>query len=332
MKYKKIVFVIVICICIITTIIFLKINKTNISEKEDICAWIVDWDLERGIDEIYSYYKNLTSIQLFAAYFKEDGSLFLKNNLLESKLTNKNYKKIDDLYITIVNDVIKDDQTVIQKDNKIIREIILNEDKRKVHIKELIDLVCKYEFSGLELDYEKIDEDIWDEYAIFIDDLGKELIKKDKKLRIVLEPLIPIEKIDLPKDYEYVIMAYNLYGYHSGPGPKADKEFIKELTHKASKYLNNVRIAFSLGGFDWDDEYEKPKAITKTDAEVILEKYNSKIQRDEKSGAAYFEYKDENLKKHTVWYCDEETIQIWMDTAKENGIGKFALWRLGGNI
>lgn len=127
-------------------------------------------------------------------------------------------------------------------------------------------------------------------------------------------------------------MAYNLYGYHSGPGPKADKEFIKKLVYKSKKHLKDVRIAFSLGGFDWSEEDKIPKALTKVDALKLLEKHNKKIQRDKKSGAAYFEYIDENLKKHTVWYCDEETIQTWMDIAKDKGIEKFALWRLGGNI
>ena len=181
------------------------------------------------------------------------------------------------------------------------------------------------------MDYEKIDYELWNEYANFIDALGKELKRNKKELRVILEPRSPIDKVNLPKEYEYVMMAYNLYGYHSGPGPKADKEFIKELSKKVNDNLDNARMAFSLGGFDWCED-GKIKALTYVDANNLAKENDSKLNRDKDSGVLYFDYIDSNGKKHSVWYSDNETIRIWKETAIRNNINKFALWRLGKSI
>lgn len=322
MKYKKYIYVLIMCIVML--------SASGCKQEEDISAWIVDWDLDRGINETNSLYKDLSSTQIFAAYFDESGRLFLPDALKESKYLDE-AKSTDNRYLTVVNDIVKADGSSTQKDSDIMRGILTNEDKYNAHIKELISLVSSDKFVGIELDYEKIDDDIWDKYAQFIDELGQELKKNSKKLRVVLEPRSPIDKVDLPSDYEYVMMAYNLYGYHSGPGPKADIEFIQNLSKKCKTNLEDVRMAFSLGGFDWTEE-EKPKALTEVEAKKLLDETKSEMKRDSKSGAVYFNYKDENLNSHSVWYCDSETLDIWMDTAKKYNINKFALWRLGGNI
>lgn len=328
MKYKKSIFVIIVII-MVSAVFYISDKLENKSEKEDISAWVVDWDLEQGLDEVKEY--NLSSVQLFAAYFDEDGDLFLPQNLIDIIENKDKIKENNKLYITVVNDIVKNDGSSIQKDSKIIKDILLQKERREYHINQLVKLVCEGGFNGLDLDYEKIDSELWNEYANFIDELGKELKKNKKELRVILEPRSPIDKVNLPKEYEYVMMAYNLYGYHSGPGPKADKEFIKELSKKVNDNLDNARMAFSLGGFDWCED-GKIKALTYVDANNLAKENDSKLNRDKDSGVLYFDYIDSNGKKHSVWYSDNETIRIWKETSKENHINKFALWRLGKSI
>ncbi|MGL4912349.1 MAG: glycosyl hydrolase family 18 protein [Romboutsia sp.] len=323
---KKIYFILIILFVGIFILIYKNHKIDSIKTKEDISAWIVDWDLERGLEETKNLGIDFTSTQVFAAYFDENENIFVPNNLLDS-----NYKDLDKVYITVVNDIVKKDGSSIHKDSEIIKNILMDSKKSKFHIEDLVNLVCEGGFYGLDLDYEKIDDDMWDEYVIFIDKLGKELKKRDKELRVILEPRSPIDKVNLPNDYEYVMMAYNLYGYHSGPGPKADKKFIKKLSHSTNNNTTNVRMAFSLGGFDWCEK-DNPKPLTNTEAKELLKKTKSEEYRDEKSGTLNFNYIDSDGKKHQVWYSDETTIKIWINVAKENGISKFALWRLGGNI
>lgn len=327
MKSKKIIYLCITLISILIVSVIIKSRFIKVDKNNDISAWIVDWCIDNGIKEANAIENNLNSIQVFGAYFNDQDEVFLSEDIL-----NKDIKIQKDLYLTIVNDIVYENKKSVQKDSELITRILSDYEKRNNHINELIDLVNKYEFDGLELDYEKIDSDLWDEYILFIDDLGRLLKENDKKLRIILEPSSPFDEFDMPQQYEYVVMAYNLYGYHSGPGPKADKSFIKSLSKKSVSNLKNVRMSFSLGGFDWNENEESPKALTKSDVDKIIKDYDININRDKKSGANYFYYNDLDNIKHTVWYSDEETIKTWMDTSKEEGVNKFALWRLGNNF
>lgn len=332
MKKKRSFMTIAIILIFIATIGF-GINEKSKKKDIDISAWVVDWDLKRGIEEVESTSVALSSIQLFAAYFNEEDNVFLNEKSI--KVMDKSKEELEgqglkNLYLTVVNDIVFQDGKSIQKDSNLISRIMKNEEKRKGHIEELVKLVDNEKFVGIELDYEKIESDVWDEYALFIEELGVELEEIGKQLRIVLEPMTPLEEVDFPKDYEYVMMAYNLYGSHSGPGPKADKEFIKNQSKRMKGNFKNMRMAFALGGFDWV-ENEKVKAVTEIEAQNLVLKANSEVKRDKKSNSVYFNYTDDSDVKHTVWYADRETISTWMKIAYRKGMRNFAFWRLGGN-
>lgn len=327
-KTKKERWLIGLGVSILIVISILTIKILTKKEIEDISAWVVDWDLERGLTEVALGKESLDSLQVFAAYFNEKDEVFLPENLLDIDSYIK--ERGQEAYLTVVNDVIKENGESMQKDSALVTRLIEDEEARQQHISSLIKLVERTDFTGVELDYEKIGHELWEEYGIFIDKLGKELSKLDKKLRIVLEPSSPIEEIQLPQEYEYVMMAYNLYGYHSGPGPKADQSFIQQLSRKTKKSFKNCRVAFSLGGFDWAEDGQV-RAVTATQIEELLVNIEGERLRDEESDALSFIYKDELGKKHEVWYADEETIQTWIQTAYSQGVNKFAIWRLGGN-
>ncbi|PHV72236.1 glycosyl hydrolase [Sporanaerobium hydrogeniformans] len=299
-------------------------------EKIEFAAWIVDWDSERGMEEYKKAKDIFVSSALFGGYFKEDGSLYFPEAVEKMKEELKALKK--PMYLTIVNDVFYDSgKDIQQKDGNFIKALLKDPKKRKDHIEELVSAVQKGPFVGLELDYERLDEEAWENYSVFIKELGQILESKNKKLRIVLEPKSPIEKVDLPLAYDYVMMAYNLYGYHSGPGPKADKELIKALCNKMKANVSNRQLAFSLGGFDWV-EGEKPQALTYSEAEALRIKKRVKATRDGASGAIWFRYKDEKGHAHEVWYADKITLESWVRQAYKEGISRFVIWRLGGNL
>lgn len=302
-------------------------------KNPDISPWVVDWDLKRGLDEIKSVPDAFKSVQIFGAYFDKDEKLFVPENLKE--LINKpidelNKQGLKNIYITVVNDIVLEEGKSLEKDSKLIEDIIKDEKKRKAHIEELVNLAESGEFKGLTLDYEKIPLEVFDEYAAFIDELGSRLKKNGKNLRIVLEPSSPIDSVKLPRQYEYTMMAYNLYDTNTVPGPKADKKMIASLSDKMNKNFDNVRIAFSLGGFDWPEKGESTM-VTQLEAEELLSKTGSLKKRYNDSEAVYFNYTDKDGIKHTVCYADGQTLLFWTKVALDKGISNFDIWRLGGN-
>jgi len=71
------------------------------------------------------------------------------------------------------------------------------------------------------------------------------------KLRVVLEPRALVSTTDFPPGSEYVIMLYNLYGLHSGPGPKANKDFIETTLERMNLLPADKTVAFATGGCMW---------------------------------------------------------------------------------
>lgn len=75
------------------------------------------------------------------------------------------------------------------------------------------------------MDYENLGQasSLWQKFFGF-EKILYSLCQKDKlKLRVLLEPKVP--KLAFPAGPTYVVMCYNLYGYSTKAGPKADYAF-----------------------------------------------------------------------------------------------------------
>lgn len=349
---KKISLVFILFFVIVTFggIIYYFISKTEnkapekVIEKENdeiiqehlnrnFSAWVVDWQVDSGLkdlDRISSEGLELNNLQIFAAYFDENNHLFITeefNRLVEQTMKMKP-NGLGDTYITLVNDRILPDGTSIQKDQSIIEQLMHSADSRNKHINEIIETVNRYNFDGIEIDYEKVQQEDWDDLSNFISELNQELSENGKKLRVVLEPSVPIEELTLPQGPIYVMMAYNLYGYHSGPGPKADLSFISSTSKKLKQLEGSNYIAFSAGGFVWKED-GTITAITEKQAVELAQFSNNPPVRDSESGSLSFKYQDENKSQNTVWYADGQTLHQWAEVAEQEGIKNVAIWRLG---
>lgn len=304
--------------------------ESQISEPQ-LSAWITDWQWESGLDDMLHLGDSLDSLQLFAAYFDDQDHLYFTDNMNEGIpqiLNMMGHNGLTDVTLTVVNDRFDRQGHTVQKDPELISRLVATKASRKQHIDELVNTVNKYGFSGVEIDYERIPDKEWKKVCLFIKELYERLNTEGKTLRVVLEPKTQVGALPLPKGPVYVMMAYNLYGTHSGPGPKADHHLIAELSKKMAKVPGNHVIALSSGGFDWSDHGEV-KALTEEQAIKLVQTSLSIPVRDQDSGSLHFSYKDTNGTSHTVWYADNETLAQWIDTAAKAGISNIALWRLG---
>lgn len=315
-----------------------KWNNLDKGKKEEqgehnveLSAWIVDWQWESGMDDFKKITEGLSSLQAFAAYFDSTDNLYLTDASREAMpqmiaaSKESNQVHVD---LTVVNDRIGEDGSAVQKDPALITRLLATDESRNKHINNILDVVAKYDFDGVEIDYEKINDGDWNNVCKFYGELYQRLHSLGKSLRIVLEPRTPIEELALPEGPVYVMMAYNLYGSHSDPGPKADYAFIVELAHRMDLVPGDNFIAFSTGGFDWT-EGGKIDAVTERQAAMLSQLSLDAPNRDAASGSIYFHYMDNTETKHTVWYADHVTLSQWIDASQRAGYNKIAIWRLG---
>ncbi|MNO29872.1 putative sporulation-specific glycosylase YdhD [compost metagenome] len=300
-------------------------------QEQKISAWITEWQWVSGLDDMQQLGDRIDSLQMFAAYFNEQDQLYFTKEMNEAmpqilNITGNN--GLTDVTLTVVNDRFDGQGKVVQKDPELVTRLVATKESRKQHIDQLVDAVNRHGFGGLEIDYEQISNKDWKNVCLFYKELYARLDGEGKTLRIVLEPKTKIGSVPLPKGPQYVMMAYNLYGTHSGPGPKADFNLITDLAKKMKKLSGEPVIALSLGGFDWSAAGDV-KALTEKQASKLVQSSLSIPVRDQDSGSLHFKYKDENGNQHTVWYADEETLSQWMNAAAKAGISNIALWRLG---
>lgn len=355
-RYKTILFAIV-SLILISIILMIVINKNKVikevnsskyeiingEEQNDLTykeealfknidylsSWIVYWDLNVN-NEIERLNNKLDSLSYFAANFNEENKLEVPEELLKYYNDTKEYsfKK----YITIVNDVIYDNGKSSLKDKEVLREVLNNDISRSKHINEIINLAKEYNFDGIEIDYEQIkdDLDLWEKFFLFIEELQEYAKINNLDLKVVLEPNIPIDKLEVVEGPTYVIMCYNLHGSFSKPGEKANIEFIEDILGKMDVIKAKKIFAIATGGFDWD-ENGTTKSVSEEQANEILSEYNIKAKRDDNSKYLYFNYVDKEDIKHEVWYADGYTLEYLFKPIIEEGFD-ISLWRLGGNL
>lgn len=290
-------------------------------------AWLAYWDTENGLKEQKKTGKELESLVYFAANFTPEGNLTYPGDLENARKKAKKTKAVD--YISVVNDITAKGDVVALKDTKILGKVLADEAARGKHIDELLALTQKEKMPGLEIDYENVwkDDTTTKLFPLFIEELNVRAKANNLKLRVVLEPSTPFSKIQWPVGPEYVVMLYNLYGPHSGPGPKAARQFIYNTMGKMANLPEPKVAAFSKGGCIWSSK-GKPKFISENEAQDLLKKHKAKATRDINSKALSFKFR-EGTNVQEVWFADKETLKAWALWSRQFKVDKVAWWRLG---
>lgn len=290
-------------------------------------AWLAYWDADAALDEVRALPDGFSSLICFEAFFDVDGNILVppETEALLEEMKNAGTP----VYLSLVNDVEQADGSYVQKSRDFLAERLSTSAARGRHVADIMRLVRRYGVKGLEIDYEnfKKDTELWSYFTEFLSQLYTILSHNGISLRVVMECGAP-EYAEFPEGPIYSCMCYNLYGYHSGPGPKADKEFLEKVGESWKKVPGEVHMAFATGGFVWAGK-SVDKALTEREALQWLEEHNAKPKRDKASGALKAVVYDD--KKYTVWYADGETLEFWRETLQAMGYAHFDLFRLGGN-
>ena len=315
----------------------MKSATTGVMETEEEpykwSGWVVYWDYGGGMDELREYGGMVSEIVAFAAIFDINGDsiLFLEQADDMIRLLHKNHGGTKSVYLSFTNDVQLEEGVYINKDTEILWRLLGTDEALDAHVEDLIGSAHGYGADGIEIDYEAIkrDEELWARFRLFVERLYSRCLNEDLLLRVVLGPF-DADTGNFPEGPDYVIMCYNLHGPHSGPGPKADVAFLVQTFKRNRSLPGNVAMAFSNGGFSWD-ENGNCRAVTETRAIELLSEYGANAERDTASHSLSFGYETDEGVPVNVWFADRNTIEYWMGLACDYGYSSFAIWRLGGN-
>ncbi len=207
--------------------------------------WIPYWRKTEGASTTLANLNTLTQISPFAYELQTDGTI---KNVLKieeepwTTLIAEARKKKIKIYPSILS------YPHNEKEKNIQYMLFAQRKSRNAHIKDIVALVKKNKFDGIDIDYEAKLAESRDYFSDFLTGLAKELHKNNKKLICTIEARTPPEsryattskevlsKVEYSNDYKVIgkvcdqvrIMAYDQAG--------DDAQLVKQNTSNGSTY------------------------------------------------------------------------------------------------
>jgi hypothetical protein len=223
-----------------------------------------------------------------------------------------------------VNDVRFSVDSAILKDPTVVHDLIADPARREEHVRALAEQVEEDGFSGLHLDYEQVAESDSSEFKAFVGELRRELEGRELGLEVVVEPSRgPLPE---PNTTSVSVMGYDLFGPHSGPGPRATPEFVSGLRQRLRGDSDSTAgLAMALGGFAWEPGGEvRPLDWARA---AQLSDGAEHRHRGALDGVPSARLDDGT----ELWFEDPESLLSKWEAAWRSGFRRLLLWRLGGN-
>jgi spore germination protein YaaH len=227
-------------------------------------------------------------------------------------------------------------------DGALISHLVADPERRSAHVAAIVDLVRKEHRPGIDIDYESLPAGSRAHYSAFIAELAAALHKLPARLSVTLhaktaEPggwpgaqAQDWRAIGAAAD-EVRVMAYDYSYASSAPGPIAPPSWVDKVLDLATRLVPPDRIVLGLPtyGYDWAS---RAGAVPVQWADVQAIATNHAVSRrwDAKHSTPWLRYTDPGARQHTIWYEDARSLAAKLEVAKEHGVTRVVLWRLGG--
>ncbi len=266
------------------------IYAANTKTPFDKAIWIPYWQKTAGASTTLPNLNLITQISPFAFELQTDGTI--KNALKIDEepwitLMAEAKKKKIKIYPTILSYPHND------KEKNIQYLLLAQKKKRQAHVKDVVALVKKYKFDGIDIDYEGKVAEVKPYFSTFLTELATALHKQNKKLICTVEARTPPEskyattsveilsKVEYANDYKIIgkvcdqvrLMAYDqteddalLAIQNRSVGniyrPVADIEWVKKVLNVAMFDIPAKKILLGVATYGNKFEIIPPTATS----------------------------------------------------------------------
>ena len=266
----------------IVSVLFLLSFEVAMAASFDKAAWIPYWRKTEGSSSTLLNLTSLTQISPFAFELQRDGSI--KNALMiEEEPWTTLIAEARKKKIKIYPSILSYPKTSAEKYSFFI--LLAQRKKRAAHVKEITALVKKYNFDGIDIDYEAKIAETRPYFSAFLSELSLALHKDKKKLICTVEARTPpdsryattsaavLAKVEYANDYKAIgkacdqvrIMAYDqdtddakLTTENKKTGklyaPVADIEWVKKVVTVALKDIPASKIILGVPTYGYKYE------------------------------------------------------------------------------
>lgn len=218
--------------------------------------------------------------------------------------------------------------------------ILKNTGTRRRFIEDILAVVKKAGFDGVNLDLEDIYYSDKNNFSALVREM-----KQSLPAGLVLTVCVPAETGEFipggwSRNFDYrsigewadrvVVMAYDEHGYSSGPGPIAAVGWVERVIDYTMANIPGEKVLLGVPayGFDWNGDRPRPKYLSYQTAQQTAGDVGAVPVFNGTEGVPKFEYEKEDA-KHEVWFEDAQSFQVKAELAKNRGLKGLAIWRLG---
>lgn len=302
-------------------------------------GWIPDWGFDLGLESLEN---NLEIIDtaLPVLYTVDKTGNVIPRGVPEVK--------IQEFLSFCRENNIKVIPTIGSYDFESTASAFKNDTSYQKQIDKIIGEVEKYNFDGIDLDYEMVNSSYKENFFKFLKDLGGELEKREKVLSVTVfakwedgkymdhqETRSVQEYSEIAKYADEVrIMAYD-YTLQSSqiPGPIAPIDWVGNILDYAIEKIPEEKIwmGVHLYGYQWSSD--RTIAFTYTTAlSTIVNDPNIEYVYKEDLGEAYSAFSCDNGYTCKAYFQSPEGIAERRVLAEKYKIAGISYWRLGGEL
>lgn len=212
-----------------------------------------------------------------------------------------------------------------------LHRILNNPKKMDRMIHDVVKLLHKYNFAGINVDFEELQEDN-DEVLINFEKKLYDTLHKNGFL--VTQNVSPFNNdynyTELSKYNDYIfLMAYDQHSDGGKPGPVSAQRWIQSAVNDLAAKVPPSKIVLNIAGYGYDWSKDTTVSVSYQEVLTLARESDGHIKFDNDTYNLDFKYYDGQDKIHTVYFTDAATNFNTIRFATEYGLAGTALWRLG---
>ena len=222
----------------------------------------------------------------------------------------------------------------------VITRILHDRAARRHHVGQILKLVEREKYQGIDIDYEELRAVDRDVFTAFLTELAAGLHERGKLLSVDVFAKTTDRGYDernRAQDYAAIgevadqvrIMAYDYHWATSDPGPVAPLPWVRDVLDYATKVIGvgKIVLGIPLYGYDWAQGKGEP--VTWLQAYGRSKDRGAKVVWDQLDESPHFSYTGDFGIQHDLWFENAYSASAKFDLARRFHIGGVFLWMFG---
>jgi cellulose synthase/poly-beta-1,6-N-acetylglucosamine synthase-like glycosyltransferase/spore germination protein YaaH/peptidoglycan/xylan/chitin deacetylase (PgdA/CDA1 family) len=213
-----------------------------------------------------------------------------------------------------------------------VHRILHDKTKSDKLINQIVKTLKAYDFVGLNLDFESLNETTNEPLSNFQKTLYEKMHANNLLVTQNVEPFNEdYDYVTLSKYNDYLfLMAYDEHSDGSKAGPVCSQRWIESAVDDIAKKVSPKKIVLNLAAYGYDWGKDTVQDITYQEALTIARESSATPDFNNDTYNVQYNYYDDDNYLHHVFFTDAATNFNTLRFATEYGLAGTAVWRMGG--